>query len=75
MCCRLPHCDGTQVLLAGNTKNNTDALNKCDTNSIAGPDNLFYTNGNLLIAEDTALHFNNYLWAFNFNRGKCRRDS
>jgi hypothetical protein len=62
-----------QVLLAGNNKTNTDALNKCDVNGIAGPDNLFYMNGNLLIAEDTTLHFNNILWAYNFKTGKPRR--
>lgn len=59
-----------QVLLAGNNKTNTDALNKCDVNAIAGPDNVFYTNGNLLIAEDTPLHFNNYLWAYNLQTGE-----
>lgn len=59
-----------QVLLAGNTKTNTDALNKCDINDIAGPDNLYYTNGNLLIAEDSSLHYNNVLWTYNVKTGK-----
>jgi hypothetical protein len=59
-----------QVLLAGNNKTNTDALNKCDVNGISSPDNLFYMNGNLLIAEDTTSHFNNILWAYNLKTGE-----
>lgn len=62
-----------QVVLSGNTKSNTDAVNKCDINAIAGPDNVFFTNGNLLIAEDTSLHFNNYLWAYNTAAGTLSR--
>lgn len=47
-------------------------LNECSTASIAGPDNLFFmghvTNGpnQLLIAEDTSYHRNDYLWAYDF---------
>lgn len=59
-----------QVFLAGNNKTNTDFQNKCDINSISSPDNLFVANGNLIIAEDTTYHFNNYLWAYNFNTGE-----
>lgn len=66
LCCALV----LQVILSGNNKTNTDALNKCDINGISGPDNLDYANGNLVIAEDTALHFNNYLWAYNLKSGE-----
>lgn len=59
-----------QVILSGNSKTNTDALNKCDINNISGPDNVFYASGNLLIAEDTTSHFNNYLWAYNLKNGE-----
>ena len=31
-----------QVMLKGNNVTNTDQDNKCDVNTIAGPDNLFY---------------------------------
>lgn len=60
-----------QVLLAGSNKTNTDLLNKCDINNIGGGfDNLYFSNGNLFIAEDTSLHFNNYLWAYNTDTGE-----
>jgi secreted PhoX family phosphatase len=59
-----------QVLVAGNNATNTDKSNACDVNAIAGPDNLFYTNHNLLIAEDTSKHKNNFLWAYNFKTGE-----
>jgi hypothetical protein len=32
--------------------------NKCDIDGIANPDNIFYTNNILFIAEDTTSHFN-----------------
>jgi hypothetical protein len=58
-----------QVLLAGSNSTNTNADNACDVNAIAGPDNLFYTNHNLLVAEDTSKHQNNFLWAYNLQTG------
>ena len=41
------------ALLCGNTKNNTDALNLCDLNSISAPDNLSMMRGHnsLIIGE------------------------
>jgi hypothetical protein len=65
-------CCALQVILSGNNKTNTDALNKCDINGISGPDNVYYSSGNLLIAEDTTSHFNNYLWAYNLKNGEPR---
>lgn len=62
-----------KVILSGNNKTNTDALNKCDINAISGPDNIYYSSGNLLIAEDTTSHFNNYLWAYNLKNGALSR--
>jgi uncharacterized protein len=46
--------------------------NECSTASIASPDNLFYMGhvaggpNQLLIAEDTSYHRNDYLWAYDF---------
>lgn len=57
------------MLHAGSNSTNVDKNNTCDVNNIAGPDNLFYMNGNLLIAEDTSRHYNNVLWAHNLNTG------
>ncbi|WIA41199.1 hypothetical protein OEZ86_004814 [Tetradesmus obliquus] len=61
------------VIVAGNNKTNTDKANKCDVNAIAGPDNLFYANHNLFIAEDTSRHANNFLWAYNLKTGTLSR--
>ncbi|WIA20907.1 hypothetical protein OEZ85_005252 [Tetradesmus obliquus] len=61
------------VLVAGNNATNTDKANKCDLNAIAGPDNLFYANHNLFIAEDTSRHANNFLWAYNLKTGTLSR--
>jgi hypothetical protein len=58
-----------QVLLAGSNTTGTNGENACDVNAIAGPDNLFYTNHNLLVAEDTSKHKNNFLWAYNLQTG------
>lgn len=38
--------------------------NKCAVSGISNPDNIHYFNGILLIAEDTADHVNNVLWAY-----------
>jgi uncharacterized protein len=54
-------------------------LNECDTTSIASPDNLFFmghvANGpnQLLIAEDTSYHRNDYLWAYDFETESMTR--
>jgi hypothetical protein len=58
-----------QVLVAGNNATGTDKSNTCNVSGIAGPDNLFYANHNLFIAEDTSKHQNNFLWAYNLNTG------
>ncbi|KAF6262042.1 hypothetical protein COO60DRAFT_687772 [Scenedesmus sp. NREL 46B-D3] len=62
-----------EVLLAGSNSTNVNKDNACDVNAIAGPDNVFYTNHNLLIAEDTSKHQNNFLWAYNLRTGSLTR--
>jgi hypothetical protein len=60
-----------QVLLAGSNKTNVDLLNKCDITKIGGGfDNLYFSNANLFIAEDTRMHLNNVLWAYNTDTGQ-----
>jgi secreted PhoX family phosphatase len=65
------------VLLAGAPKAYAGALqhNTCDVDGIAGPDNLEWVPGAelLLVAEDTAGHENNALWAFDPERGALTR--
>lgn len=54
-----------------------DALfgNRCDVNSIAGPDNLTFIPGyrTLIIAEDSDYHKNNAVWAFNVDTNTLKR--
>ncbi len=52
-----------------------DQGNLADTDKIANPDNLAYSNvlHTLFIGEDSAFHSNNYLWAFNFNYQSLER--
>lgn len=46
----------------------------CDPNGIANPDNIKYLGHNLLlIGEDTHLHLNNMLWAYDTNTGMMTR--
>ncbi len=65
------------VLLAGAPKAYAGALqhNTCDVDGIAGPDNLEWVPGAELplVAEDTAGHENNALWAFDPERGALTR--
>jgi hypothetical protein len=66
-----------QALLYGTPLAAADADgNKCDLNGMAGPDNLFYTNGILFIAEDASEHLNNVLWAYDIETSeqRCSRD-
>jgi hypothetical protein len=51
-----------QIILAGNKNANTDKENKCNTDAISEPDNIYYLAGNLLIQEDTGNHLNNVMW-------------
>ncbi|MDD4943402.1 MAG: DUF839 domain-containing protein [Rhodoferax sp.] len=49
--------------------------NTADDNKIAQPDNLFYSEGmrTLFIGEDSLIHTNNYLWAYNVDTQKLSR--
>ncbi|MGK0674099.1 MAG: alkaline phosphatase PhoX [Halothiobacillaceae bacterium] len=49
--------------------------NTADVNSIANTDNLFYseTMRTLFIGEDSGMHVNNYLWAYNVDTKKLSR--
>lgn len=49
--------------------------NTADDNFIAQPDNLFYSEGmrTLFIGEDSLVHTNNYLWAYNVDTKKLSR--
>jgi len=48
---------------------------KCDTDHIANPDNLKYSDqlGTLFIGEDSGNHLNNFLWAYRVADGKLTR--
>lgn len=48
---------------------------KCDTDKMANPDNLKYSEGarTLFIGEDSGNHLNNFLWAYNVDSGKLTR--
>ena len=50
-------------------------LDKCDTDRIANPDNLKYseTMRTLFIGEDSGNHLNNFVWAYNVDRKQATR--
>ena len=55
-------------LLIGQDLEKADAYgNTADPNKIANPDNLTYSNdlNTLFIGEDSSLHTNNFVWAYN----------
>jgi hypothetical protein len=61
------------VLVAGAKKPFSQAygeLDKCDTDRIANPDNLKYSESmrTLFIGEDSGNHLNNFVWAFNVDQ-------
>ena len=51
------------------------SLDKCDTEKVANPDNLKYSDAmrTLFIGEDSANHLNNYLWAYNIDDKQATR--
>jgi secreted PhoX family phosphatase len=51
------------------------SLDKCDTEKVANPDNLKYSDAmrTLFIGEDSANHLNNYLWAYNIDDKRATR--
>ena len=53
----------------------TGPYDACDTERPANPDNLKYSEAlrTLLIGEDSALHLNNFLWAYPVDTGKLTR--
>ncbi len=54
----------------------TDANgNTADVNTVANTDNLFYSEGmrTLFIGEDSGMHVNNYVWAYNIDTKKLSR--
>jgi secreted PhoX family phosphatase len=62
-----------QVLVGGAKKPFSQAygeLDKCDTDRIANPDNLKFSEGmrTLFIGEDSGNHLNNFVWAFNVDQ-------
>lgn len=50
-------------------------LDKCDTDRIANPDNLKYSESmrTLFISEDSGNHLNNFVWAYNVDRRQATR--
>jgi secreted PhoX family phosphatase len=50
-------------------------LDKCDTDRIANPDNLKYSESmrTLFISEDSGNHLNNFVWAYNVDRKQSTR--
>ena len=63
-----------RVLLGGDMA--TDALgNSARTDRVANPDNLAFSARmrTLFIAEDSAAHVNNFLWAYNVDTGRLSR--
>jgi secreted PhoX family phosphatase len=53
----------------------TGALDKCDTEMVANPDNIRFSNAmrTLFIGEDSGNHLNNFVWAYNVDDGKLVR--
>jgi len=61
-------------LIIGGPFNAEGGKNKCDVNNIAEPDGLTVdARGRLWIAEDTGLHENNVLWAYDAKDGSLKR--
>lgn len=63
-------------LLIGQDLEKADAYgNKADPNKVANPDNLTYSNdlNTLFIGEDSSLHTNNFVWAYNVKTKKLSR--
>jgi secreted PhoX family phosphatase len=61
------------VLLAGAVKplgQEYGELDKCDTDRIANPDNIKYseTTRTLFVGEDSGNHLNNFIWAYNIDK-------
>lgn len=62
--------------LAGKDLDKPDSLgNTADDNLVANPDNLKYSSAfkTLFIGEDSGMHINNFLWAYNVQSGKLSR--
>jgi hypothetical protein len=64
---------GIRVLVAGAKKPFSQGygeLDKCDTDRIANPDNLKFSEGmrTLFIGEDSGNHLNNFVWAYNVDQ-------
>lgn len=70
---------GLQALLMGARKPATQTAygryDKCDTDKMANPDNLKYSDAmrTLFIGEDSGNHLNNFLWAYNVDSKKAAR--
>jgi secreted PhoX family phosphatase len=65
-------------MLAGARKpfwQSKSALDKCDTERIANPDNLKYSEAmrTLFIGEDSGNHLNNFIWAYNVDKQQATR--
>ena len=65
-------------LVAGVAKDYTGTIyegNSCDVNGIANPDNLSFLEGYgmLLIGEDTDMHPNDFIWAYDIDSGDMTR--
>lgn len=50
-------------------------LDKCDTDRIANPDNIKYSEAmrTLFVGEDSSNHLNNFVWAYNVDRKQATR--
>lgn len=67
-----------QALVTGARKpfgQQSGELDKCDTDRIANPDNLKYSESmrTLFIGEDSGNHLNNFVWAYNVDRKQSTR--
>jgi hypothetical protein len=54
------------------TDSTTGKFDKCDTEQVANPDNIRFSNAmrTLFIGEDSGNHLNNFVWAYNVDSGK-----
>lgn len=52
-----------------------DRLDTCDTERVANPDNLAFSEAlrTLFVGEDSSHHLNNFIWAFDVDRGTLTR--
>ncbi len=69
---------GIQPLVTGAKKpygQQYGELDKCDTDRIANPDNLKYSENmrTLFVGEDSGNHLNNFVWAYNVDRKQSTR--